>query len=165
MVERRIGYAPQVTLIDGSPRVLLVTDRRLILVRDRASGDSFKEFLSTMFSDDVTSLTGPATDYETVDIDELARTRGSISISLVSITNVEFSRTMGGYQVSIDIRTDEGKKGGEFLNLRPPDALVKANKAVGTSVKETQRRYALKCQELFRRVLPQMVMSQSRWQE
>lgn len=165
MAERRIGYAPQVTLIDGSPMVLLVTDRRLVLVSERTSGGSFKEFLNSMFSDDVTSLVGNATDYRTVDIDELAQTKGNISIPLVSITNVEFSRTMGGYQVSIDIRNDEGKKGGEFLNLNPPDALVKASKAAGTSRKETQRRYALNCQELLRRVLPQVVMFESRWQE
>ncbi len=163
MAERRVGLIPRVTMIDGSPRVVLVTDRRLVIVPETGSVTSFKDWWHLMFSDEGAPAAGESVDFRTADIDALACRKNVVSISLLSVTEFKIARFVGGYQATIEMRSDDGKKSCEVFGISSPGALVKANKATGVSPRETQRQYALKCQELFKRVLPPMVSSQARW--
>jgi hypothetical protein len=144
---------------------VLVTDRRMILVGASLSGLSFRDWWSLMFSGG-TGVTGRAVaDLRTADIDSLAGRKENESIPIASIRKVEVKGILGGYQMTLEAITEEGKTLFHFLSLQPPKELIGAKKAQGVPPKETRRQYALRCQDLVKRVLPPSVSLESRWVE
>lgn len=164
--ERRLGLIPSVNLrtANNLECAMLVTDRRVIIMPETSPRNGWKEFLKDMFGSDDD---GPVqvVDLEYTPIDTLAGIPGSKSIHAASIQKVEVSALLGNYQ-AIFMHTDrDGTKGLDMVDLSPPAELVKANKAKGISPKETKRQYALKSQQLIKRVVPPMVALDSRWLE
>ncbi len=168
MSERRVGLIPSVDLLCAEGRVdgaVLVTDRRIVVVPERAPGRRIKEAFREMFFGSEGPKGPDVIDFQSAPVDSIAGLAGSVSINLSSVRKVQFTCLLGTYDFATEYSDDEGKDHATVVQLTPPAELVKANKAQGVTAKETKRRYALRCQELVKRVLPPMAGSESRWLE
>jgi hypothetical protein len=144
---------------------ILVTDRRIILVCASISGLRFRDWWNLMFSGDTAAAGRAVPDLRTADIDSLAGREENESIPIASIRKVEVKGMLGAYKMMLEASTEEGEKLFHFLALQPPKELISAKKAQGVPPKETRRQYALRCQDLVKRVLPPSVSLESRWVE
>lgn len=167
MGERRVGLIPSVSvaLDESSAYALFVTDRRLILVKESSPKEGFKDFLNDMFREVRREGQADEMDLLSASPDVVARMEGSRSVSIPSIRSVKFGSPLGNYHMTVEYENEDGKENVLALGLTPLQELVAANKAQGISAKETKRRYALKCQELIKRIVPPMVGIEARWLE
>ncbi len=162
-----MGLIPSVSIrtAENVGCALLVTDRRVIIVPETSPRKGWKDFLKDMFGSGDDDGPVQEIDFASTPIDTLAGAPGSKSILAASVQKVEVSVLLGNYHVIFTYTNADGKKDLEMLDLSPPSELVKANKAKGISSKETKRQYALKSQQLLKRVVPPMAALESRWLE
>lgn len=164
MAERRIGLIPRVLQAGGNDAYsVLVTDKRLLFVPEKASEPGIRVLLRELFFDEESAPELGPVDFRTCDLDDLAARKGSVSIRVVSVGKAMVERFLGGIILAVEETGDDGKTLSHMFILDPTPELVKANKNAGISARETKRRYALKCQKLVRLVLPPMVVSEGKW--
>ena len=162
-----MGLIPSVNIraANNLECAMLVTDRRVIIMPETPPRNGWKEFLKDMFGSDGDDGPVQAVDFASTPVDTLAGMPGSKSILTTSIRKVEVTVLLGNYQATFMYTDGDGKNDLDMVDLSPPAELVKANKAKGISPKETKRQYALKSQQLLKRVVPPMVALESRWLE
>lgn len=163
MPERRIGFIPKAVEINEICGVF-VTDQRTIKVAESAPV-SPKEELRALFGKPAQGAkeSRPTIDFSKVDIDYLASLEGNTSVRHTSIEKLAIGKGIGGYGIWMSYRADDEKTNHLVLDLVPPKELVRKRKEEGLSAKETRRRYAMRCQEVYRRALPPIIAEKVDW--
>ncbi len=168
MSERRIGFIPNARAIRRGEETcgVMVTDQRTIVVFEEPwTQGSLREELKKSFAG---GSDGPpdkrkTVDFATIDLDDLAKIPGNISVAHTSIDKLSVGKGIGGYGIWMSYLGENQKKDYLIVTLTPPSALVKKRKAEGVSVSETKRQYAMKCQEVYRKALPPIIAEKVEW--
>ena len=166
MSEHRIGFIPNGSALRRGQETcgVMVTDQRTIVVfvEPWKRGGFRKEFMRSLR--DASNPEAPRSiDFATVDLDDLARIPGNMSVPHTSIDKLSVGKGIGGYGIWMAYLGENQKKDYLVVDLVPPPALVKKRKAEGVSAGETKKQYAMKCQEVYRRALPPIIAEKVEW--
>ena len=164
MAERRIGFIPNALDVSQQSRCVFVTDTRTIEVVEETPKSLKEEFRATFGRSPSENLElRPKVDFATVDIDSLTSVKGNTSIRHMSIEKLKVGKGIGGYGIWMTYRPDGEKANYLVLDLTPPKELIRKRKSEGVSARETRRRYAMRCQEVYRKALPPIVAEKVDW--
>jgi len=163
VTERRVGFIPRASTENGAFGVF-VTDRRTIKVAYELPM-GFMHGVKALFLEPEPEAFEPSLkiDFSTVDIEHLAGMEGNSWVSHTSIEKLAVGKGIGGYGIWMSYKGADEKTDYLIMDLTPPDELVRRRKMEGIGAKETRKRYAIKCQEVFRRALPPIIAEKVDW--
>ncbi len=163
MTERRVGFIPNASS-ENETFGVFVTDRRTIkVVYESPMG--FMDGVKALFVEPEPEAFEPSLniDFRTVDIEHLAAMEGNSSVSHTSIEKLAVGKGIGGYGVWMSYKGADEKTDYLVMDLAPPIELIRRRKMEGINAKETRKRYAMRCQEVFRRALPPIISEKVDW--